>query len=433
MEYSNKIKNLIAIPVSGGNDDTFIGLKIVGNQIKLFYPECYRLEQESLDFRDDIIDLLRTISIAKTPSSEKMQANNTFSDEGEFALMSYLWIIKDYLSNGFYLNREKIFKTNQKGRVNWKKTLQSQTIVSNGNIIYPNLTVEVRNNTDNILVEIHKHCIKISIDYIGWLFNLNSTFIQTKPYTKELKKLYISTLRGELDRTFDDDKRVRLNHLLKVIIGLDQFEENKEFVYGVNNYYFVFERMIDNIFGNVNDLRDFYPKANWYLKKNLYNGSPTADLRPDTLIIDEDKKTTFILDSKFYRFGYTGSELDLPETSSIQKQITYGEYVRNNAVKFPIEHVYNAFLMPYDKEREVFKSTDNIQYVGYAKSEWKANDQSHEFIHAFLIDLKHVVKTWNRLNHDEDVKVLIEEIEKHDKEIRSKGFFFFFFDEKNNL
>ena len=124
----------------------------------------------------------------------------------------------------------------------------------------------------------------------------------------------------------------------------------------------------------------------------------------------------FILDSKFYRFGFTGVEGDLPETTSIQKQITYGDYIKKNVTKIHIENVYNAFLIPYDKTRVIFQSEDNIQYVGFAKSTWKDNDRKHEFVHTFLIDLYHVVKTWNRYNHMPDVNKLIQEIMIHQQE-----------------
>ena len=407
------IQNFHAHPVTGKTDDSFVGLKIIGDQIHFYYPESFRFDPQGTAVRDDIIDFLRTIAIAKTSSKEASQAHNKTKITGEFAIMSYLWVIKDYLSNGFYVNREKTFKVNQAGRVDWKRTMQSQPIVSEGNIIYPNIVVEVKNNVDNILVEIHKHCVKKSIDFIGWLFGLSAIHIEAKPFNESIKKLYIATLQKELNKTFDDDKRLRLRHLLNVIVGLDARDNNEEFVYGVDTYYYIFERMIDAIFGNVKDLKSFYPKAKWQLVRNNYRETPSSELRPDTILISGND--VFILDSKFYRFGYTGVEGDLPETTSIQKQITYGDFIKKNVNQIQIENVYNAFLIPYDKSREIFKSDDNIQYIGFAKSTWKDNDRKHELVHTFLIDLHHVVKTWNYYNHTADVTKLIQEIQEHQR------------------
>lgn len=411
---SNRINNFHPHPVTGKTDDSFVGLRIKGNDIHFFYPESYRFDENSDTVRNDILDLLRTISIAKTTSIKPSPAYNSTKVQGEFALMSYLWVIKDFLRNGFYVNREKIYKINQAGRVDWKRTMQTEPIVSSGNVIYPNIIVSTKNTVDNLLVEIHKYCVKKSIDFIGWLFNLTSSFIETKPFNEGIKKLYIQTVKKELEKTFDDDKRIRLKHILNIIIGLDANEHNDEFVYGVDSYPYIFERMIDSIFGNVKNMADFNPTATWQLLRNDYLEKNSRDLRPDTIIVKEDG-TVFILDSKFYRFGFTGDESDLPETTSIQKQITYGEYISKYVTKVKVKEVYNAFLLPYDKERDTFRSEENIQYVGFAKSRWKDNKLGYELVHTFLIDLHHVVKTWSRLNHSDDVERLISEILEHNE------------------
>ena len=414
------INNLFLHSVTGGVDDSFVGLKTIGNDIHIYHPECYAMDIDSAGIRDDILALLRTVSIAKTTSTEYSKVFNSHNADGDFALFSYIWIIKDYLSHGFYVNREKIYKINENGKINWKKTMQSDPIVSKKNIVFPNITVERKSDIDNILVEIHKYCVKKSIDYIGWLFNLNSSYIEVPRFTISRKKLYLDTIKQELDHTFVDEKKVLLNHMKNVLNGLDENSNNKDFVYGVDSYYYIFERMIDSIFGNVANISDFYPSAKWQLVKYNYKETESSKLRPDTIILQDDKdgKIAYILDSKFYRFGFTGNESDLPETTSIQKQITYGEYILKNS-RENISKIYNAFLLPYDKNKKVFQSEDNLQYIGFAKSTWKDNDTSHEIIHAFLIDLKHVIKTWNQVNHVDDVNKLIEEIlEHHDDAIK---------------
>ena len=406
---NNPIRSIEYHSVSGGVDDSFVGLKYDGNQIHIYHPECYCIAKDSPETRNDILSLLRTISIAKTTSHEHSKAYNTQNDGGEFALFSYLWLIKDYMSNGIYVNREKTYKVNQPGKINWKRTLQTEPIVSGKNIVFTNIIVENKSNIDNILVEAHKLCVKKSIDYIGWLFNLNSDFITVPKVTDALINEYRIAVQNEMNKTFLDNKRLLLRNMKNVLEGLDERSNNKEFVYGVDSYYYIFERMIDSIFGNVDRIRDYYPSAEWHLVKNEYHGKNASKLRPDTIILLDDgnnKFNAYILDSKFYRFGYTGDENDLPETTSIQKQITYGEYIKKN-IKRPIANVYNAFILPYDKTRDKFKSNDNLQYIGFAKSTWKDNKDSHELIHAFLIDLKYVIHEWNRNNHDVVVSNLI--------------------------
>ena len=104
------------------------------------------------------------------------------------------------------------------------------------------------------------------------------------------------------------------------------------------------------------------------------------------------------------------SQKDLPETTSIQKQITYGEYIEK--LKYEgIKDIRNAFILPYDKLNNKFGYFNILEYIGYATSEWKDNDKNHEVIHAFLIDLSHVVKTYNKMHHESEIDLLVRNIE----------------------
>lgn len=410
-----KINNFHPQATTGEVDNSFVGLKIKGNDVFFYYPESYHFEYDN-DKKDydvtAILNLLKTIRLGKTHNREHNVAYNSHRGDNEFAIYSYLWLIRDWLNNGFYINREKNYKINQKGKVNWKRTLNQQPIISKGNIIYNNVVVEVKSEIDQFLLDIHKYCIKKSIEYIGWLFNLNAKGIYCHKVNDSLKKQYIRALNVELDKTFDDIKRMRLNHMLSVLVGLDVNNDDKDFVYGVDSYYYIFERMIDSIFGTEKDLTKFNPKATWKIFKPEIKEKDASKLRPDTILIKDN--IAYIIDSKFYRFGTSGNVNDLPETTSIQKQITYGEYLSkiNENKTINVDKIFNAFILPYDKLNNKFDSIDDIQYIGYAKSEWKKNYEDYQYVYAFLIDLYHVVEVWNNSNHDEDINNLIMEINK---------------------
>ena len=204
-------------------DDSFVGIKIRNNEIDFYYPETYEFNDKASveQNRNDILALLNTISMAKTFSISDVKIESSYSNNNELALLSYLWILKDYLDNGIYVNREKVYKTNQKGKVDWKRTIKTEPIISNGNVIYKDLVVSIKNDLDNIIVDIHKICVRRSIDLLGWLFKINiSKFLETKPHPKEVKNQYRIALRKELNHTFDDYKKIRLTHMLAIIEGL---------------------------------------------------------------------------------------------------------------------------------------------------------------------------------------------------------------------
>ena len=417
----NNDKRIICHPVTNKENDSFIGIRIKNEEIHFYHPESYDLapKDDLREFRNDIINIIRSISLAKSKSSvNDSDYNKTTKNEG-FALMSYLWIIRDYFTNGYYRNTEKLYKTNAKGKVNWKKTLETQPIISKGNVIYNDIVTEVRNDCDDVVTDAHKYCVFDSVRKIGWLFGISEKSVYVPKTTASIIKKYIRAIKTELTRTFDDTKKLRLTHMLKVLSGVDDSDRTKEIVYGVDKYHYVFERMVDCVFSNITDIKKYNPNAKWYLKKNNYFPKDASSLRPDTIRIEPlskemigDEKVAYILDAKYYRFGMTKDEDDLPETTSIQKQITYGDNIICNLKKKEnIQEVYSAFVLPYNKNANDFNFKDNLEYIGYSEADWRNDELSHVKIYAFLIDMKHLIITWSQGNCAEDIKKLIEEIE----------------------
>ena len=412
----NNEKKIILHSVTNEEHNSFVGLRIKNGEIHFHYPESYDLldENDKKSFRYDVVNIIRTISLAKSNTSSSSLSDSGVHQSEQFAIMSYLWIIRDYLSNGYYRNSEKIYSVNGKGKINWKKTLDTQPIISNGNIIYNNVVVEVRNDCDDVITEAHKWCVFDSVRKIGWLFGLSEKSVFVSKTADSVIKKYIRAIRTELKRTFDDVKKSRLNHMLKVLMGVDDSDRTKEIVYGVDKYHYVYERMVDYIFSNIDDITKYNPNAKWYLKKNAFEPKDASALRPDTILLDtkqNGEKVAYVLDAKFYRFGTTGKESDLPTTTSIQKQITYGDnIICNLQEKENIKQVYNAFVMPYNKHNNIFDYKENLEYVGYSEANWRNDKLSHTRICAFLLDTKHLISTWSHGNSEEDVKKLIEEI-----------------------
>ena len=98
--------------------------------------------------------------------------------------------------------------------------------------------------------------------------NEKSVFVPRTP--ESVMKKYVRAIKTELMRTFDDVKKMRLHHMLKVLTGVDDSDRTKEIVYGVDKYHYVYERMVDYLFSNVSDITRYNPNAQWYLKKNNF-------------------------------------------------------------------------------------------------------------------------------------------------------------------
>ena len=407
-----KISNLVTIAATGKADNSFIGLKIQNNKIEFHYPETFRLSNEDAQLRNDILAVLRTVSLAKTRTKDMSSYNTQFQGENVFPLGAFLWIINDYLIYGRYENREKTYLRGNGGRINWKRTMRSNPIISNGKIIYSEIVSEKKSQKDNILTEIYFYCVQRAIDAIGWLYGISFDPNGIDYYQLFNQKKYLSVINTELMHTFDDNNKNRLSNMRDIITGLDENTiSTREIVYGVDKYDYVYERMVDSMFSRVDNIKDFYPNAYWNLVIED-DRIDSSNLRPDTVLIKNNK--VYILDAKYYRYGTTFKPGDMPETTSVQKQITYGEYVK--AMKEgKYDDVYSAFVLPYSKNDNKHSDLfhEDMVYVGTAYAPWINHEEgNNRKIIAIMVDTNYLISSWARRNED-NMNGIINLIEHH--------------------
>jgi hypothetical protein len=141
----------------------------------------------------------------------------------------------------------------------------------------------------------------------------------------------------------------------------------------------------------------------------------SSKLRPDTVLeqrLENGKKNLYILDAKYYRYGTTFLSKHIPETTSIQKQITYGEYVKTMKPGV-YENVYSAFVMPYSKKANIHQErfNKNIEFIGVARAKWiDASGETSRNIAGILLDTNFLINNWVRKNPDY-INEIIEVIE----------------------
>ena len=412
-----KIANLEKVAATGELNNQFVGVKIANNKIEFHYPETYQLSDSDDELRRDILSILRTVSLAKTLTSNLSSYNSKFNETDVFPMGAYLWIINDYLTYGKYENREKVYQHGAKGKIDWKRTLRTNPAISKGNIVYTEIISEKKSQVDNLLTEIYFFCAKRSVDALGWLYGIEFDANHIDYERCYNKKLYLATINTELSHTFDDTKKTRLQHMKNVITGLDDdITQTREIVYGVDSYEYVYERMVDSMFSNIENIKDFYPTAEWDLI--VENGpKESSKLRPDTVLEqkkEDGRKNLYILDAKYYRYGTTFLTKNIPETTSIQKQITYGEYVKMmKAGKY--DEIYSAFVMPYSKVNNIHKDKFNndIEFVGVARAKWiDAEGETSRKVAGILVDTKFLIDNYLKKNQDH-IDDLIEVIERN--------------------
>lgn len=382
--------------------DTFVGLKCDDGDLSINFPLGYHVSENDKDLRKDILLLFSTLGAnTERKDSEILSQGNKF-DEVAFPIQSYMYIIRDYYDRGYFREQEVVYGVAKTGKINWGRTIKTQhPYVQDNDIFYLDFMTKKNTIKENELITlIHEFCVYESFDKIGWLFTKS---MPKKARIKKNKKLFISVIKTKLADTFNDRNRILLKHMIAIIEFKGDNEADKNYRYGTYRFEYVWEKMIDKVFG-IENKADYFPKTSWILPQETYDN---ASLEPDTIMLYENN--IYILDAKYYKYGVTGKAWDLPESTSINKQITYGEYVAGEE-KFKKIHgenmrVFNAFVMPFDSLKSKYQENPEMIKVGCAISNWKDNNNDFEMIQGILIDVKTLMNISVRQDEDEIMKL----------------------------
>ena len=130
----------------------------------------------------------------------------------------------------------------------------------------------------------------------------------------------------------------------------------------------------------------YFPRSRWLLSHGKYKEK--RPLMPDTIMIYNGKY--YILDAKCYKYGWTGIPEHLPNGSSINKQITYGEYLEKYK-GIDTNSLFNAFIMPYNMEQNYFELTSVVGNIGEAVGDWRHNKKFYERIQGIVMDTRYLM------------------------------------------
>ena len=375
--------------------DTFVGVKseiLEGEHcISVHFPLGHYISQKEEEVRQEILQLFLVLqkyndekSIISTLSKDQLLRTV------RFPVQAYLTVIYYYLNNGYYQIKESNYVSGLSGNINMGRTLKKETpIATQKGMIYPKFQVRKHTDTDkDLITEINKYCVYESYLKLGWLYKLP---LMIKPVRTREILVYRQYLQGIwLKETKDEEKKL-FKAMLDILDFTSHAEEPEEFYFGTNHFEYVWEKLIQDIFGNVKK-EDYFPRTSWMLRigKNRDNRA----LQPDTVMKHEGN--IFVLDAKYYKYGDTQNVADLPNSSSINKQISYGEYIATNS-KFETERrngmkIFNAFLLPHNSNTKPYNEEESpYYYIGEAVSEWKSNEETYERVQGILVDVKFLI------------------------------------------
>ncbi|MBO5344343.1 MAG: LlaJI family restriction endonuclease, partial [Clostridia bacterium] len=284
---------------------------------------------------------------------------------------------------GYYFEHETVVKANVSGKINWKKTIKNNSIwFDDGNIVYNKIFSNVKQiDDDAIISEIYKFCLSVAVKNLGFVFGIEKT--DESGYGLKDLDFMVYYLKKRNNSTFLDYKKLLFGHMLNILLeGKIQKEETSIFA-NDREFEYVFELLIDKVFGIRNKKR-FNPTARYVFDDKKTVGVKT--LRPDTIFeYDKDgQKFCWVVDAKYYSFNYGDmSSTGLPAQSSINKQFIYQKFIETNVYKNGEVKVGSVFILPFcAKDNE-----PKIQYMnGYAEARW--NNEVEGKVYLFKVDLK---------------------------------------------
>lgn len=363
------------------NNNTFVGIRFEGEKFYVHFPLGFRLENA----RKDIQLLISVLKRFSYTYEAEVSEVNPFEKRKEFPFLAYQHIILDYINRGYYYERETNYKQSQTGNINWKKTIKNiNPVIYNGRLGYMEFFVKnVDFSKETEITLIHEYCVYESIKWLGWLYNVP---LPKKPRVEFNKKLFLSRIDEKIKNTFSDTTKKLLLAMKDVLKSLnDDGNAIHNSCFGTDRFEYVWEKMIDQVYG-IKEKQRYFPNTYWKIKGSTQKDN--SPLEPDTIMIKG--KDVFILDSKYYKYGVSARIGHLPDTSSISKQITYGEYVAENNLSEG--EIFNAFILPYNCKGDIFPQEDDLYVIGTATSSWKSSQKKYENVIGILVDTKDVMK-----------------------------------------
>ena len=303
---------------------------------------------------------------------------------------AYKSVIEYYFAIGgkYYTEVDPIYKTSVKGKQNWSKTVKDQVPLvqqKNGvsSFIYKEFTVrDVTPNNNKQITQINRFCVYEAFKKLGWLY---VNYMPEQPGPHPNIKESVRILSDKLGNTNDDKKRSLFQAMKNMLLYMDEKTSDNQFYFGTDDFDRVWEKLIDRAFGE-KDKEKYFPRSRWLLDHGKYKEK--RPLIPDTIMIYNGKY--YILDAKCYKYGCTGIPDHLPNGSSINKQITYGEYLEK-IKNISNDSLFNAFIMPFNMSKNFFGIDSFVGNIGEAIGDWRENKKNYERIQGIVMDTRHLM------------------------------------------
>ena len=215
-------------------------------------------------------DILCLVSVLADYQREMQDIGMAYMSKEEkrvFPIQSYMFVLQDYLSNGYYTEREIVYASRSHGKVNWGRTVKKEKPVMQDNgAVYLNLQTRLHHSNDeHIMTEISKHSVYESFAKLGWFYGL---CVPAKPSSTLRKTQFIAILRDKLHKANKDMDKQLLQSMINVLESADEDDKKPQyFTFGTRRFEKVWEYLIEKTFGTERGYNktQYFPKPHGIL------------------------------------------------------------------------------------------------------------------------------------------------------------------------
>lgn len=418
--------NLSKVCVYGGKQaDEFVGIRYDNGSLNVYFPSGYSSPaNDEKEYRKDILNLISVLS-AYSKESKSVGENRLLNKEDvQFPIHAYIHVFNYFLNHGYYAEKEPVYKRSLSGKIDWPRTIkqirpQVAGEYPNESVVYLDfITKKSSNNENEIISQIHKYCVYESYEKIGCLFGY---FRPEKPRIPFNAKMFAAVLKSKIAKTFNEKHILLFRNMLDIVCYMGVKDDNRKASYGTNDFEYVWEGLIDRVFGIAeSEKKRYYPHCVWKVKNKAeeeldWRNEKRTALRPDTIMLSPlkgDEASVFVLDAKYYQYGENREAKKLPGTGSIVKQIAYAEFIETmrsiEGSTIPKGNIYNAFILPYNTQKN--KIDYALECFGHAECDWKS-DKTYHKIYGILLDVRSIMQKHPE-SSDVEIQKLADLIEK---------------------
>lgn len=403
--------------------DRFVGIKGDHNNLMVYFPCGYELPNDENEVRQEIRDLFNVLAEFTTEDDRVLEIDrNAATISVSFPIQAYRTVIEYYLERQkYYSYNEIVYKRSDSGPINFAMTFKKSNP-----IILPNSStfmfddyfrMQKSPQKNQMITRIHKFCVYESFKKLGIIYTPlipEKPDLMIDPKDQDMINSCINLLYEKLYETRNDVDNRLFEAMINMLRYYGSNNDEKQYYFGTDKFEHVWERLIDKVFGvSKEEKQKYFPRAYWRVFLGKDKNKKRHPLEPDSIMILKDadgNNEYYVLDAKYYRFGITGSISNLPNSSDINKQITYGEFVKKKADG---HSPFNAFIMPYNKNNNLFGVDSDIVNSSVASGDWIDHEREpHEKIQGILIDTKTLLCRYRTIYNDRLKKKLAEEIKK---------------------